>query len=124
MKRQMISLLVTLLVSVFTFVPTHPVGACELDTYDRCIGMVATDATALYAAAIAPESLGSADSSATVSPQLCTNPTVGFPTCYVQQADGMWAREELADTNAGCVMVGIVTFNEVIAAIGDGNAIA
>jgi hypothetical protein len=54
----------------------------------------------------------------------CTHPTVGFPTCYTQQIDGMWAREELADTDTTWVVVGTVTFDEMISAVGDVNAIA
>jgi hypothetical protein len=27
--------------------------------------------------------------------RVCTQPSVGFPTCYERQADGLWTREEL-----------------------------
>jgi hypothetical protein len=52
----------------------------------------------------------------------CTHPLVGFPTCYVQQADGMWAREEMADVDTGWVVVGTVTYDEMLAALGEGDA--
>jgi len=64
------------------------------------------------------------DSGATLPRRECTHPTVGFPTCYVQQADGMWVREDLPDRDSAWVMVGLVTFDEVVAAVGDVNAIA
>jgi hypothetical protein len=66
----------------------------------------------------------SADSGPAFPQRECTHPTIGFPTCYALQADGMWAREELADTNTNWVVVGLVTFDEVVAAVGDVNAIA
>ena len=53
----------------------------------------------------------------------CTHPTVGFPTCYVQQADGTWAREELADVDAEWVVVGTVTTAEMNMAIGGCTAL-
>ena len=54
----------------------------------------------------------------------CTHPAVGFPTCYTLQADGTWAREELADTGTNWIVVGTVTFDEVAAAVGNSNEIA
>ena len=66
----------------------------------------------------------SADSGPALPQRECTHPTIGFPTCYALQADGMWAREELADTDTNWVVVGTVTFDEVVAAVGDVNALA
>jgi hypothetical protein len=65
-----------------------------------------------------------AESGATSLRRECTRPTIGFPTCYTQQIDGMWAREELADTDANWVVVGTVTFDEMTSAVGDVNEIA
>jgi hypothetical protein len=31
------------------------------------------------------------------TPRVCTHPTVGFPTCYEQQADGTWTQEAMQD---------------------------
>lgn len=53
MTRRNRLILVTVLVSVFTFGPIGPVSACELNASDRCVQVAATDAAALYAA-IAP----------------------------------------------------------------------
>jgi hypothetical protein len=53
----------------------------------------------------------------------CTHPVVGFPTCYVQQADGSWAREELADLDSTLVVVGTVTPDEAKAAVAEPNAV-
>jgi hypothetical protein len=66
----------------------------------------------------------SADSTPILSKSVCTHPALGFPTCYTQQADGTWAREELPDIDANWVVVGTVTADEVAAAIGDANATA
>jgi hypothetical protein len=122
MTRRTLLVLVTLLVSVFTFLPTHPVGACELDANDRCVRKDPAEEAAMFRAVIAPESPGGADSSATVSPQLCTKPTIGFPTCYAPQDDGTWAREEMADVESGWVAVDAETYDEMQAAVGDVNA--
>jgi hypothetical protein len=66
----------------------------------------------------------SADSGITLLQRECTHPAIGFPTCYVPQADGTWARQELAETDANWIVVGTVSFDEVVAAIGDVNATA
>jgi hypothetical protein len=52
----------------------------------------------------------------------CTHPVIGFPTCYSLQADGTWAREELADVDTGWVVVSTVTYDEMKAAIDEANA--
>src|SRR5262249_17968747 len=58
-----------------------------------------------------------ASAGAPVAVRECTNPSVGFPTCYSLQVDGTWAREELAGVDSGWVVVGTVTYDEVISAV-------
>jgi hypothetical protein len=52
------------------------------------------------------------------------HPAIGFPTCYTLQADGIWAREELADVDTGWVVVGTMTYGEMKAAVDESNASA
>jgi hypothetical protein len=66
----------------------------------------------------------SADSGSLFPSRECTHPVVGFPTCYVQQTDGLWARQELAETDAPWMTVGTVTRDELVAAVGEMNATA
>jgi hypothetical protein len=54
----------------------------------------------------------------------CTHPLLGFPTCYVQQPDGLWARQVLAETDATWMTVGTVTLDETVTAVGEMNATA
>jgi hypothetical protein len=63
-----------------------------------------------------------ASAGAPVAVRECTYPSVGFPTCYSLQADGTWAREELAETDANWVVIGTVTYEEMRAAVGEVNA--
>jgi hypothetical protein len=65
-----------------------------------------------------------ADSAPILDKSVCTHPIIGFPTCYTQQADGTWVREELMDLDTGWVEVGTVTAAEVADAVGDANATA
>ena len=85
--------------------------------------MISLLTAALLCLSILATSAVSAESGPTFPQRECTHPTIGFPTCYTLQVDGMWAREELTDTNANWVMTGTVTFDEVAAAYGAGNAI-
>jgi hypothetical protein len=96
MTRRNILILVTVLVTVFTFGPISPVGACELDTNDRCMQMGPAERAAMFRAASAPAPLVDAHGGLTLLQRVCTYSAVDFPTCYTLQADGMWAREELA----------------------------
>ncbi len=66
----------------------------------------------------------SAESGSPFSRRACTHPSVGFPTCFTQQVDGSWAQEVLADADSPWVVVGMVTFDEVAATVGDVNALA
>jgi hypothetical protein len=75
-------------------------------------------------AIVVPTTSVSADSGVPFPTRECTHPTVGFPTCYVRQADGMWARQEMADIDATWLTVGVVTRDEVVAAVGELNATA
>lgn len=87
----------------------------------RLISLVAATTLALF---IVATSAVNADGGPASPLRECTHPTVGFPTCYVRQDDGMWAREELADSDSTWLTVGRVTNDAVAAAIGDVNAIA
>ena len=55
-----------------------------------------------------------------------SHPLDRFPTCYTLQADGMWAQEEMTVDERGAtwVVVGTVTFAEVVAAVGEENTSA
>jgi hypothetical protein len=59
----------------------------------------------------------SADSGSFFPRRVCTVASVGFPTCYVQQTDGVWARQELMDREAPWVVVSYVTVDEMQTAI-------
>jgi hypothetical protein len=46
--------------------------------------------------------------------RVCTHPVVGFPTCYEQQANRMWAREEM-QSDGTWLAVATVAAPEVVA---------
>jgi hypothetical protein len=66
----------------------------------------------------------SADSGSLFPRRVCTVASIGFPTCFVQQPDGLWAREELPDREMPWVVVSHVTIDDVAAAVGNVNALA
>lgn len=113
-RRSITTVLGSLLVGLLLTINVPAVsaeGGCDpadAGTVDQCVTL----------AAQAHVSIASTDSHI-----LCTHPVVGFPTCYTLQADGTWMREELPDTDSTWVMVGLVAFDEVVAAVGDVNVI-
>ncbi len=126
MTRRNLLVLVAILISFFTFIPTRPVGACELDANDRCTQMDPAERAAMFRAASAPVPFLDVHSVPTVPRRVCTYPTVDWPMCYALRADGMWERAALTPgkTGANMVVVGVATFDEVVAALGYGGAVA
>jgi hypothetical protein len=146
-RRSITTVLGSFFVGLFLVVQSPLVSAqngcdpAEAGTVDQCMAMVnrvpgqnpAADAAQQYrqemdAAAQAATLLATRPSAVsalgTMNQRVCTHPAVGFPTCFTAQDDGTWTREEWAETRMTRVVVGTMTFDEVLATIGEGNATA
>jgi hypothetical protein len=101
----LIAIALTCWVCTLVAAPRRPLPGNEVEelVYARLLGrqqrllllaLLVTVVAVLAFVVTFPQQIN-ADQQALPARRVCTQPSVGFPTCYEQQANGMWARQEM-----------------------------
>ena len=121
----LIAIALTCWVCTIVAAPRRPLSGNEVEelVYARLLGrqhrllllaLLVTVVAILAYVVTLPQQIN-ADQQAPPARRACTQPSVGFPTCYEQQANGTWARQEM-QSDGTWLTVATVTAPEGIAA--------